>query len=45
MSCDRSEGASLKVTRAEGEEVPALPEDMRPLFLLVKIEAVEVRIK
>lgn len=42
---DGSEGTLLKVTKAGGEEVPALPEDMRCLFLPIKMEAVDVPIK
>ena len=44
-SSDGTEGASLKVSRAEREEVPALPEEMQSLFLPIKNEAVELSIK
>lgn len=45
VNSDGSEGAPLKVTKAQGEEVPALPEDMRSLFLPINHEAVDVPIK
>ncbi|KAF6222405.1 hypothetical protein HO133_001491 [Letharia lupina] len=45
VSSDKSEGASLKVSRAEEDEVPALPKDMRSLFLPIKNEAVDVPMK
>lgn len=45
VNSDGSEGAPLKVSKAEGEEVPALPESMQSLFLPVKNEADDVPIK
>ena len=45
VTSDGIDGGSLKVIRAEGEEVPALPEDMQSLFLPIKNEAVDVPMK
>ena len=45
MSSDENEGSSLKVSRAEAEEVPAPSEDMRSLFLPIKNERMDVPIK
>ena len=40
VSSDGGEGVSLKVSRAGGQEVPALPEKMQSLFLPIKQEEV-----
>lgn len=45
VSSDGGGGPSLKVSKADGEEVPALPKDMQSLFLPIKNETVDVRIK
>ena len=45
VSSDGSKGSSLKVSGDEAEEVPALPEDMRPLFLPIKDETMDLPIK
>ena len=45
VSSNGGEGATLTVCRAEGGEVPALPEDMHSLFYSVKKEATNVEIK
>ena len=45
VSFGGSEGASLNVSRAEAEEVPALPEDMQSLFLPIKKDGVDLSIK
>lgn len=45
VSSDGSEGSSLKVSGDEAEKVPALPEDMRSLFLPTKTETIELPIK
>lgn len=42
VSFDGSKGAPLKVTRAEGEEVPPLPLDMQSLFLPIKNKTLDV---
>ena len=45
VSSDGRQGASLEVSRAEGEQVPALPEDMRCLFLPIDNKAMDIVIK
>ena len=45
VSCDGSQGGTLKVSRAEREEILALPEDMQSLFAPIKNEAAEMPIK
>ncbi len=45
VSFDGSEGASLNVSRAEAEEVPALPVDMQSLFLPIKNDGVDLSVK
>ena len=45
VSCDGSKGGTLKVSRAEREEIPALPEDMQSLFAPIKNEAADMPIK
>ena len=45
VNCDGSKGGTLKVSRAESEEIPALPEDMQSLFAPIKNEAVDMPIK
>ena len=45
VSCDGSKGGTLKVSRDEREEIPALPEDMQSLFAPIKNEAADMPIK
>lgn len=45
VSSDGSQGSSLKVSRDEAEEIPALPLDMQSLFLPIKDETTDVPIK
>ena len=45
VSSDGSQGSSLKVSKDEAEEVPALPKDMQSLFLPIKDETTDVPIK
>ena len=45
VSSDGSQGSSLKVSGDEAEEVPALPEDMRSLFLPIEHETKDLSIK
>lgn len=45
ISSDGSQRSSLKVSRDEAKEVPALPKDMQSLFLPIKDEITDVTIK
>ena len=45
VSCDGSEGGTLKVSRAKREEIPALPEDMQSLFAPIKKKSFKMPIK
>ena len=45
VSSDGGKGLSRKVSKADGKEVPALPEVMQSLFLPIKNETGDVRIK
>ena len=45
VSCDGSKGGTVKVSRANREEIPALPEDMQSLFAPIEKKTVEMPIK